>query len=121
MLALITPDLPYGAEHFRFWKFFLHHIAISWTGIFLVLSIPIRITLASMLRAFLFLVSYALVVGVLINPLTGANYLYLARPAADTLLNHFGSGIIYYINLVTATFVAFVLLYWLAKWFSDNK
>ncbi|QTN00919.1 TIGR02206 family membrane protein [Sediminibacillus dalangtanensis] len=121
MLALITPDLPYGPEHFRFWKFFLHHIAISWSGIFLVLSIPIRITLASMLRAFLFLVSYALVVGMLINPLAGANYLYLARPAADTLLNHFGSGIMYYINLIVAAFVAFILLYGIAKSFPENK
>ncbi|WP_053218043.1 YwaF family protein [Virgibacillus senegalensis] len=121
MLALITPDLPYGPEHFRFWKFFLHHIVISWSGIFVVLSTNTRITRSSMLQAFLFLVIYALIVGLLINPMSGANYLYLTRPAADTLLGHFGSGIQYYIQLVMTAFLAFSLLYGLAKLFPGEK
>ncbi|WP_153463592.1 TIGR02206 family membrane protein [Sediminibacillus terrae] len=121
MLALITPDLPYGPEHFRFWKFFLHHLAISWSGIFLVFSTPVRITLASMLQSFLLLTGYALVVGTLINPLTGANYLYLAKPAANTLLSHFGNGASYYVNLVMAAFIAFALLYGAAKFFTEKN
>ncbi len=37
-MALITPELPYDYPHFRYWKFFIHHIVISWSSIFLVVT-----------------------------------------------------------------------------------
>ncbi|EMF47809.1 hypothetical protein B481_0343 [Planococcus halocryophilus Or1] len=52
-LALVTPELPYDYQHFRFWKFFIHHTAITWACLFLALSRPQVITMRSF---FLFIV-----------------------------------------------------------------
>ncbi|SDK16397.1 TIGR02206 family membrane protein [Sediminibacillus albus] len=120
-LALVTPDIPYGYEHFRFWKFFIHHMAISWSGIFLSMAGNTNITFASMMRTFLLLIAYALFIGMIINPLTGANYLYLARPAEDTLLTLFGEGFSYYINLSTTALIVFYLLYLSMKFYRRSR
>ncbi|WP_077623506.1 TIGR02206 family membrane protein [Sediminibacillus massiliensis] len=115
-LALITPDLPYGPEHFRFWKFFVHHIAISWTSLFLVIGNKKDISFKSMIDSYLYLIVYALIVGLFVNPLSDSNYLYLSgRSNAYTLLHLFGEGIWYYINLGLTALLSFLLLYFLAK------
>ncbi|UFU00638.1 TIGR02206 family membrane protein [Radiobacillus kanasensis] len=111
-LALITPELPYGYDHYRFWKFFIHHIVISWSGLFLVLTSTVRITLRSVLSSYVYLLVYAFVIGVYVNPALESNYLYLSnKPTASTPLDLLGSGLVYYFNLCLLALVVFLLLY----------
>lgn len=121
-LALVTPDLPYDYHHFRFWKFFVHHTAISWASLFLALAKPGTITLRSVFKVFFLLVAYALVIGFLVNPLTGANYLYLSQlPDAVTPLRFFGEGVWYYLNLGITALLLFLLQYFLWNRFITKK
>lgn len=118
-LALVTPDMPYDFQHYRFWKFFVHHTAIPWACLFLALSKPEAITLRSVFKTFLLLVAYALLMGFLVNPLTGANYLYLSQlPDAVTPLSFFGDGIWYYLNLGITALLLFLGQYAVWKRFA---
>ncbi|QDP42122.1 TIGR02206 family membrane protein [Radiobacillus deserti] len=120
-LALITPELYYGYDHYRFWKFFIHHIVISWTGLYLILSSSIRITLRSVIQSFMYLVFYACVIGFIINPLLDSNYLYLSnKPTASTPLDLLGSGFSYYINLGLVALTVFLLLYGCYRFFQKK-
>lgn len=111
-LTLITPDLIYDYQHYRFWKFFVHHLAISWSCMFVALSKPQSITFPSALISYAFLLGYAALIGFVVNPMIDANYLYLTQqPNANTLLNFFGEGIFYYINLVSIAFFLFLFQY----------
>ncbi|MRH44018.1 TIGR02206 family membrane protein [Aquibacillus halophilus] len=111
-LALVTPELPYDYQHFRFWKFFVHHIVISWACVFLILTSTARITFKSFIGSFCILVGYGIFIGILINPLLGSNYLYLSNtPTASTPLNFFGTGFWYYSNLGLVTLSVFFLLF----------
>lgn len=78
-LALVTPELPYDYPHFRFWKSFIHHMTISWAGIFPVVTSSVKITFKSTLEAYGYLLLYAAVVGFFINPVLDSNYLYLSH------------------------------------------
>ncbi|WP_407269213.1 TIGR02206 family membrane protein [Radiobacillus sp. PE A8.2] len=120
-LALITPVLPHGYEHFRFWKFFVHHIFISWSSIYLLLTYHVKIRFFNMLTVFLYLVIYGVFVGVWINPSVGSNYLYLShQPNANTPLDMLGSGIWYYVNLGIITFSVFSILVAVQLWIRRN-
>lgn len=113
-LALVTPDMPYDYQHYRFWMFFVQHTAIPWASLLMAASKPETLTLRSVFKVFLLLVAYALIVGFIINPLTGANYLYLSQlPTADTLLSFFGDGVWYYLNLGITALVIFLLQFYL--------
>lgn len=109
--ALITPDLPFDFPNFRFFKFFIHHIAISVTSIFLAVTMKDNIiTLKSMLHTYIYLVVYAFIVGLFINPWLNANYLYLEGPPnTNTPLSLLGNGFWYLINLHILAFVVFYL------------
>ncbi|WP_176140535.1 YwaF family protein [Halobacillus salinus] len=110
LIALITPDLLYDYHHFRFWKFFLHHMAIIWTSLFLVVTTGVRITWRTTLKAYLWLVVYGVIVG-MINTALDANYMYLDRPpGANTPLDYIGDGIWYYLNLGVIALCVFVLM-----------
>lgn len=111
-LALLTPELPYDFPNFRYVKFFIHHIAISLTAIFvaIIAAKSGAITLKSMIETYLFLVMYALLVGLVINTLLNANYLYLSHPpTTPSPLDWFGSGIWYRLNLGFVCFIVFFL------------
>lgn len=111
-LALITPDLLYDYHHFRFWKFFIHHTSITWACMFLALSKPNSITFRSVLTSYSFLLLYAFLIGYFVNPMTGANYLYLKQPPyGNTLLNYFGDNYMYYLNLCLTTLICFLIQY----------
>lgn len=117
-LALITPELPYDYQHFRFWKFFVHHTAISWTCLFLALCRPAAITMRSVFSVYALLLAYAIVIGFLVNPLTDSNYLYLMqRPTATSPLDFFGEGYWYYINLCLTALALFFVQYLLFRKF----
>ncbi|MFZ0476239.1 MAG: TIGR02206 family membrane protein [Halobacillus sp.] len=111
LIALITPDVPFDFHHYRFWKFFLHHMAIPWTSLFLVVTSSVRITWKDMTNSYLLLVGYALIIG-FSNPLLDANYLYLEHPPnVFTPLSLMGEGMIYYLNLAVTAFLAFAFMY----------
>lgn len=111
-LALVTPELPYDFPHYRYWKFFVHHITISLTSLFLVVFNNVTITFRSFLKTYGYLLIYAAFIGFLVNPLLGSNYLYLSHtPTASTPLDLLGSGIWYYVNLCLLAFAAFFAQY----------
>lgn len=111
-LALFTPELPYDYQHFRFWKFFIHHMAITWACLFLALSRPQVITIRSFFGVYSLLLVYAALVGFFINPWTDSNFLFLMqRPTTTSPLDFFGEGIWYYINLCLTTFALFFIQY----------
>lgn len=117
-LALITPELPYDYQHFRFWKFFIHHTSISWACLFLALSRPSAITMRSVFSVYALLLAYAAFIGFLINPITESNYLYLMqRPTTTSPLDFFGDGLWYYINLCLTTLTLFFCQYLLFRKF----
>ncbi|MDN7246819.1 YwaF family protein [Planococcus shenhongbingii] len=122
VLTLITPDLPYDFQHYRFWKFFIHHMSIPWACLFLALWKPSSITLRSVFMVYSLLLLYAMIIGFIVNPLTGSNYLYLSRlPNATTPLNFFGSGIWYYLNLGFTALLLFLGQYFLWRKFFINQ
>jgi|SRR5699024_10448541 hypothetical integral membrane protein (TIGR02206 family) len=111
-LALVTPELPYDFPHYRYLKFFIHHITISWTSVFLVVSSHVTITFQSFLKTYGYLLIYAALIGFLVNPLLDSNYLYLSHtPTASTPLDLLGSGVWYYVNLCILAFVVFLAQY----------
>ncbi|MFD2759900.1 YwaF family protein [Lentibacillus juripiscarius] len=111
-LALVTPELPYDFPHYRFLKFFIHHIAISWTGVFLVITNHVTIPFPSFIKSYVYLLIYAAIIGFFVNPLLGSNYLYLSHtPAASTPLDLLGNGVWYYVNLCILAFIVFFLQY----------
>ncbi|MBT2571397.1 TIGR02206 family membrane protein [Planococcus sp. ISL-110] len=117
-LALITPELPYDYQHFRFWKFFIHHISIPWACLFLALCRPDTITLRSVFSVYTLVLAYAALIGFWINPLTDSNYLYLMqRPTTTSPLDFFGDGLWYYINLCLTALLLFFIQYLLFRKF----
>lgn len=111
IITLFTPEVFYSFPHFRFMKFFLHHMALAWAGIFLVIATSTRITFKSMLQVFAVLNGYAAFIFIL-NRLIGTNYLFLAgTPGVSTPLDVLGDGVWYYINLELFCFGIFLIMY----------
>ncbi len=118
LLALITPELPYDFPHFRYWKFFLHHIAISWASLFLILTSSISLKYSSMLKSYGLLLIYAAFIGFIINPALNSNYLYLRdTPLSNTPLDYFGDGMLYYVNLCLVALAVFSLQWGIVRFF----
>lgn len=121
-LAVVTPELPYDFPHFRYWKFFIHHIFISWISLFLVTANSTKITFKLMLESYGYILLYACLIGFIINPLLGSNYLYLSNtPTASTPLDLLGSGLIYYFNLCLIAFIVFFVQYKVYNFFTRHK
>ncbi|SFE18675.1 conserved hypothetical integral membrane protein TIGR02206 [Lentibacillus persicus] len=121
-LALLTPELPYDLPHYRYIKFFIHHTVISWTSLFLVVTSGVTISFKSFLKTYGLLLVYAAVIGFLVNPLLGSNYLYLAHtPTANTPLDLLGSGVWYYINLCVLAFVVFAVQFLAYRFFTRKS
>ncbi|WP_174615446.1 TIGR02206 family membrane protein [Virgibacillus ihumii] len=111
-LAVVTPELPYDIPHFRYWKFFIHHIVVSWVSLFLVVANSTKITFKSMLESYGYILLYAALIGFVVNPVLGSNYLYLSHtPTASTPLDLLGSGFIYYFNLCLLALSVFFVQY----------
>lgn len=120
--ALVTPELPYDFPHFRFWKFFVHHMAISWVSIFLLLTSSVKVTFKSALHAYGLLLIYAAIIGFLINPYLESNYLFLsATPTASTPLDLLGEGVWYYVNLCLLGIAVFLWQFGLFKLLRKKK
>lgn len=112
-LALLTPELPYDFPNFRFFIFFIHHITISFVALFLVLTNDVQLTLKSTFETYGYLLVYAGIIGIFVNPNIKSNYLYLANPpSTSTPLDLLGSGANYYLQLTLLGLVVFIGLYY---------
>jgi hypothetical integral membrane protein (TIGR02206 family) len=85
--ALATPYLTESFPDFRYFHFFLAHIAIIAAGVFLTAVDGIRPTWRSAFRSLLWLNLLAVPAGVA-NAMTGENFMFLARkPSTGSLLD----------------------------------
>ncbi|EDL66404.1 YwaF family protein [Bacillus sp. SG-1] len=119
ILSMVTPEVFYQFPHYRFIKYFLHHSALPWSVLYLIVYEGYRVPKKAIWTGFLLLNLIALPI-FFINHLLGTNFFYLANPTeSKTILSFFGSGIMYYINLEIATLFVFYLTYlpmgWLLK------
>jgi hypothetical integral membrane protein (TIGR02206 family) len=121
-LAVVTPELHHAYPHFRFWQFFIHHIALSWGSLFLVVTSSIQLTFKKTMETYIYLLLYAALTGFVVNPLFGGNFLFLARtPAASTPLDLLGNGFWYYVNLCLVGLAVFLAIYGTYKLINRNK
>ncbi|WP_042220739.1 YwaF family protein [Oceanobacillus manasiensis] len=122
LIALITPDLLYNFPHFRFWKFFVHHIVISWASLFVIVTSSITLKYRSLLISYGLLLIYAAFIGFIVNPILDVNYLYLRNtPISNTPLNYFGDGVLYYVNLCLVALTVFSIQWAIVRYFQNRK
>ncbi|MEG9298027.1 TIGR02206 family membrane protein [Mangrovibacillus sp. Mu-81] len=115
ILALITPDIPYAFPHYRYIKYFLHHMAIPLMVIYLFFYDQYPLRKRSILYG-LGLVNCLAVPILIVNKVSGSNYFFLSGPPeGKTPLLWFGDGITYFINLEIAAVIVFSLNYLLFK------
>lgn len=119
-LALLTPDLLYTFPHFTFMKFFIHHMTIVWTSVFLILTSQTAITFRSLMKVFGSINVYAVLI-FFINRQLGSNYLYLSQaPSVNTPLGLLGDGVWYYVNLELLAFSVFLVMFFVYKLVTRN-
>lgn len=95
MQAILTPDLGYPYPHFRFFHFFIVHIAIILTALYMTWVRGYRPRWVSIAWTMVFLNVSALVVG-LVNLAVGSNYMFLMRkPENASLLDLLGPHPVY--------------------------
>lgn len=102
-MALVTPGIlgGYGFPHYRFFQFFVSHgmIVINLVFMLFVMNYQEDFKYRHLLNNFLALLVFA-VLGLVINVITGGNYLYLmAKPPGDTAFDLFGEHPWYLINI----------------------
>ncbi|MFD0712823.1 TIGR02206 family membrane protein [Paenibacillus sp. GCM10027626] len=109
--ALLTPVLYYGYPHFRFFQFFIAHIAIILAVLYMAWVECLRPTLKSVGLTMGFL-NVLLVIVLPINWLTGGNYMFLARkPDTASLLDYLGPYPWYLLSMEAFALCFFLLLY----------
>ncbi|QJC53094.1 TIGR02206 family membrane protein [Paenibacillus albicereus] len=109
--ALATPVLGYAFPHFRFIEFFAAHGLLLLAALYMVWVEGFRPTLRSVFVAWGALNAIAAVV-FLVNRLTGANYMFLARkPPSSSLLDVLGPYPWYILSLEAVALLLFLLLY----------
>lgn len=109
--GLITPGVMYAFPSVDFFFFFLGHSGIVSTVFYLMLAFKLRPEWKSVLRAYLWILAYAVVVGTF-NAVFDTNYGFLcAKPAGASLLDWLGPWPWYIASLLVIAFVNFVLLY----------
>lgn len=109
--ALLTPELFYDFPHFRYFHFFLAHIAIILANLYMIWVEKYQPTFKSVWKAFLALNIIAAIV-YMVNVKTGENYMFLARkPNNPSLLDLLGPYPIYLISLEFIALVLFIFLY----------
>jgi hypothetical integral membrane protein (TIGR02206 family) len=109
--ALITPDVLYGFPHLAYWVFFISHASIFLALVFMTVAYGYRPTWRSLLIAYVAVNLLMIPVGI-VNWLTGANYMFIARPpAAASLLDYLGPWPQYLIVVQPIAFFVFVICY----------
>ncbi|MDF0727474.1 TIGR02206 family membrane protein [Cytobacillus sp. S13-E01] len=109
--ALLTPELFYDFPHYRYFHFFLAHIAIILASFYMIWFEKFTPTPKSIIKAFLTLNVIALFV-YLVNIITKGNYMFLARkPSNPSLIDFLGPYPWYIISLELVALTMFILLY----------
>ncbi|MBB6454816.1 putative integral membrane protein (TIGR02206 family) [Salirhabdus euzebyi] len=109
--ALLTPELFFGFPHYRFFHFFIAHMAIVFASVYMVLIENYRPTVKSIWRAMLALNIIAFFVFI-INKIIGSNYMFLAhKPDNPSLLDYLPSFPWYILYLELIALGLFILLY----------
>jgi len=110
--ALATPYLFYDFPHFRFIHFFYTHMLMVLVPLYFTWVKGFRPTIKSVLRLFIFL-NLLMPLVMLINKLTGGNYMYLShKPETASLLDVLGPYPWYILSL-EGLLVSLSLLLWL--------
>ncbi|HVT18969.1 MAG TPA: TIGR02206 family membrane protein [Thermoanaerobaculia bacterium] len=109
--AVLTPDLAEDFPRFHFFTFHIAHSGIIVAVLFLTLGLGMRPYPRSILRAFLWIQLY-LVIMAGVNRLLGTNYGYLCyKPAHASLLDFLGPWPLYLASLQGLAVGLFFLLY----------
>ena len=108
--GVLTPDLSVGFPHLVFWQYVVGHPGIVFAASFLVFGLAIAPRRGAVLRVFAISVAYSALVG-LVDPLTGANYMFLRQPPGEwTLLRVLGPWPWYLFSAAGVALVLFMLL-----------
>ena len=108
--AVITPNLPFGFPHPIFCTFFITHSGVVIAAIVVAFGLRRSAGPGGVWRAFLWLQVY-LVVAVIVNSLTKANYGFLReKPTMQSLIDHLGDWPYYILGLEAVALLSFVLL-----------
>ena len=109
--AVLTPSLDYPFPHFRFFHFFIVHIAIILAPLYMTWVKGYRPNWRSIGWTMLFLNGAALAVGA-VNWAVGANYMYLmGKPATPSVLDVLGPHPFYILAEELFALVLFILMY----------
>jgi hypothetical integral membrane protein (TIGR02206 family) len=109
--AIFTPNLGYPFPHFRFFHFFIVHIAIILTALYMTWVRGYRPTWKSIAGTMVFLNVSAVVVG-LVNLAVGSNYMFLMRkPDTASLLDLLGPHPVYILVEELIALALFILMY----------
>ncbi|WP_088105504.1 TIGR02206 family membrane protein [Halalkalibacter urbisdiaboli] len=117
--ALVTPELFYSFPHFRFFHFFIAHLAIILAILYMVWVERFIVTIKSLIKSFVVLNVIALYVFIM-NQLLGTNYMFLARkPTTPTIVDYLGPYPWYILSLEAVVLIIYFLLY-LPFWKKDS-
>lgn len=110
-IAIVTPELFFGYPHFRYFQFFLAHLAIVLSCLYMVWIEGFILTFRSMVRAFIALNLIAVIV-FMVNRLVGANYMFLShKPYNASPIDYLGEYPYYLLALEGVALILFSLLY----------
>jgi hypothetical integral membrane protein (TIGR02206 family) len=110
--ALLTPNIgAYGFPHYRFFEQMISHASIITAAIYMTTIGGFRPYRKSMLRVFVAMNIYLVVVG-FINKLIGSNYMFVAhKPETPSLLDYLGPWPWYIVGGQLICLVTFIFLY----------
>ncbi|WP_421384859.1 TIGR02206 family membrane protein [Bacillus salacetis] len=119
-IAILTPELFFGFPHFRFFQFFIAHIAIVLSCLYMVWIEGYRAEYTSVLKSLAALNIIAFLV-FLVNIALGANYMFLLhKPVNASPIDFLGPYPWYIFSLEAVAFLLFSLLY-LPFYYSRKK
>lgn len=110
--ALLTPELFYPFPHYRFFHFFIAHMAIILSCLYMTWVEGFRPTLKSVGKTMVFL-NASLIIVIPINALTGGNYMFMARKPENPSLIDFLGPYPWYILSLEFVALFFLLLFYL--------
>jgi hypothetical integral membrane protein (TIGR02206 family) len=110
--AILTPDIgSYTWPHFVFYQFFISHGVILLTCLYMIAVEKFRPSSRSVLKTLIITNIYGVLM-ILVNRLTGGNYLFLSsKPIGGSLLDLLGPWPWYILSLDAVALILFTLLY----------
>ncbi|WAA11999.1 TIGR02206 family membrane protein [Fervidibacillus halotolerans] len=110
--AVVTPLLDFNFPHFRFLHFFYTHITMIWIALYYTWVKGYYPTIRSVMKTVLFL-NFLLPFILLVNHLTGGNYMFLNRkPKTASLLDYLGPYP-WYIGSMEVLLIVLSVLIWI--------